>query len=344
MPGNVKNGRSEQMRHEKASNLLRLARLLAASAEGLTLDEISERLGVGRRTAERMRDAVRDVFPQMEEVDDPPTRRFRIPSGLDGLFQSPTSEELVALRTAADSLEALGADARAAALKTLEQKVLSATRAAARRRLAPDFEALLQAEMIAVQAGPRPFENEAVLGAVREAIKSLRMLRFRYDGGSTPGRVREVAPYGLLFGRSNYLVAAEADGDARNWRLDRIAEIEVLERTGSRPEDFSLQAYADESFGIYHDAIEDVRLRILPHGADEALCWRFHANQAVRPQPDGTVEVSFRASGMLELAWHLFTWGDKVEILAPASLRATMAEQLDLAREALDRISGQATS
>ena len=65
------------MRHEKAGRLLELARLLASTAEGLTLDEIAERLGVGRRTAERMRDAVREVFPQMEEVEDPPTRRFR---------------------------------------------------------------------------------------------------------------------------------------------------------------------------------------------------------------------------------------------------------------------------
>jgi predicted DNA-binding transcriptional regulator YafY len=333
----VKTGRSEQMRHDKASQLLHLSRLLAGSAEGLTLDEMSERLGVGRRTAERMRDAVREVFPQMEEVEDPPTRRFRIPTGLDGLFQSPTSEELVALRTAADSLQALGAEARAAALKTLEQKILSATRAPARRRLAPDFEALLQAETMAVQAGPRPFEDETVLSAVREAVKSLKMLRFRYDGGSTPGRRREVTPYGLLFGRSNYLVAAEAEGEPRNWRLDRIAEIEVLERAGVRPADFSLQAYADESFGIYHDDIEDVRLRVLPHGADDALCWRFHANQKVRRLADGSVEVAFRASGMLELAWHLFTWGDKVEILAPKSLRQTMAEQLDLAREALFR-------
>jgi len=324
------------MRHDKASRLLLLARLLAGSAEGLTLDEMSERLEVGRRTAERMRDAVREVFPQMEEVDDPPTRRFRIPTGLDGLFQSPTSEELVALRTAADSLQALGAEARAAALKTLEQKILSATRAAARRRLAPDFEALLQAETIAVQAGPRPFEDQTVLSTVREAVKSLKTLRFRYDGGSTPGRFREVTPYGLLFGRSNYLVAAETEGEPRNWRLDRIAEIELLDRVGVRPADFSLQAYADESFGIFHDAIEDVRLRILPHGAEDALCWRFHANQTVKRLEDGSVEVAFRASGMLELAWHLFTWGDKVDILAPPSLRTTMAEQLDLAREALE--------
>ena len=209
------------MRHEKAGQLLALARMLAATAEGLTLDEMAERLGVGRRTAERMRDAVRDIFPQMEEVDDPPTRRFRIPAGLDGLFQAPTAEELAALSAAAEVFAQQGASARAGALKSLEQKVLSATRAGARRRLAPDLEALLQAETIAVQAGPRPFEDEAVLSAVREGLLSMRTLRFRYEGGSQPGRMREVTPFGLLFGRSNYLVADEGQGP-RNWRLDRI--------------------------------------------------------------------------------------------------------------------------
>jgi predicted DNA-binding transcriptional regulator YafY len=31
---------------------------------------------------------------------------------------------------------------------------------------------------------------------------------------------------------------------------------------------------------------------------------------------------------MLELAWHLFTWGDGVEIVAPASLRDPDGEEL----------------
>ena len=53
------------MRHEKATRLLELARLLASSAEGLTLDEMAGSMGVGRRTAERMRDAVREAFPQI---------------------------------------------------------------------------------------------------------------------------------------------------------------------------------------------------------------------------------------------------------------------------------------
>jgi predicted DNA-binding transcriptional regulator YafY len=321
------------MRHEKAGRLLELARMLAATAEGLTLDEMAERLGVGRRTAERMRDAVRDVFPQLEEVDDPPTRRFRIPAGLDGLYQAPTAEELAALAAAAEVFAQQGAAARAGALKSLEQKVLSATRAAARRKLAPDLEALLQAETIAVQAGPRPFEDEAVLATVREALLSLRGLRFRYEGGATPGRVREVTPYGVLFGRSNYLVADEGQGP-RNWRLDRIGDIAVTERAAARPQGFSLQAYADESFGIYQDDTADVVLRVTPAGAEDALRWRFHANQVVESQADGSVIVRFRASGMLELAWHLFSWGDKVRVLAPEALRATLVEQIDIARRA----------
>jgi predicted DNA-binding transcriptional regulator YafY len=41
--------------------------------------------------------------------------------------------------------------------------------------------------------------------------------------------------------------------------------------------------------------------------------------------------VRFQASGMKELAWHLFTWGDKVEILAPPSLKDAMLGELDLA-------------
>jgi predicted DNA-binding transcriptional regulator YafY len=323
------------MRHEKATRLLDLARMLAGSAEGLTLDEMAQNLDVGRRTAERMRDAVWAAFPQMEALDDPPTKRFRIPSGLDGVFQTPTAEELAALRTAADSYKASGAESRAASLYALEGKLLSALRGAARRKVAPDVEALVQAETIAVHAGPRPYEDQALLAAIRNAIKGLSALSFRYEGGSTPGRTREVTPLGVLFGRSNYLVASEGQGGRpRSWRLDRMSDLKVLDRPAPPPEDFSLQAFADESFGIYHDEIQDVVLRIKPARAEDALRWRFHATQQVKPEADGSVTVTFRAGGMRELSWHLFTWGDALEIVAPPVLKAMMIEELRVAGRA----------
>ncbi|MGH6987552.1 MAG: helix-turn-helix transcriptional regulator [Caulobacteraceae bacterium] len=319
------------MRHDKAQNLLRLARALAASAEGLTLDEIAAATGLGRRTAERMRDAVRELFPDLEEIDDPPRRRFRIPRGLDGAFQTPSAEEMSALRSAAELLAAQGAGVRAGALIGLEAKILGRMRSGARSRLAPDLEALVQAEAIAAHAGPRPFEDGAILGAVRSAILALRTLRFTYHGGATPGRAREVSPLGILFGRSNYLVAAEAQREPRTWRFDRMEKIEVGEQAASPPPDFSLSDFAAESFGIFHGGAEDVVLRIAKARAADALSWRFHARQEIEPLADGRVEVRFRAAGMLELAWHLFTWADEVEIAAPESLRALMVGLLERA-------------
>ena len=315
------------MRHDKASQVLELARMLGSTAEGLTLDEMAAELGVARRTVERMRDAVAAVFPQLEIVDERP-RRFRIPSGLDGLYQAPTAEELAALRRAAEGYAASGQGGSAGALRGLERKILSATRNAARRRLAPDLEALIQAEAIAVHAGPRPFEDETVLGVIRESLLAGRRLRFRYQGGRTPGVEREVTPCGLLFARSNYLVAAEGDKEPMNWRLDLVREPKVLQRPALPPPGFSLQAYADQSFGIYRDAVEEVVLRFRPEAAEGALRWRFHAGQAVETEADGSVLVRFRASGMRELAWHLFTWGPTVEIIAPERLREVLVGEL----------------
>ena len=36
---------------------------------------------------------------------------------------------------------------------------------------------------------------------------------------------------------------------------------------------------------------------------------------------DGSLTVRFRAAGHLEMAWHLYQWGEAVEVLAPERLR-----------------------
>jgi predicted DNA-binding transcriptional regulator YafY len=35
---------------------------------------------------------------------------------------------------------------------------------------------------------------------------------------------------------------------------------------------------------------------------------------------DGSVTVKFRAGGSLEMAWHLYQWGEHVEVLEPKQL------------------------
>ena len=53
----------------------------------------------------------------------------------------------------------------------------------------------------------------------------------------------------------------------------------------------------------------------------------------------GGLDVRFRSGGMLELAHHLFTWGDTVQVLAPENLRDLLLEKL---RAALDHHLGGA--
>ena len=317
--------------------VIELARRMAASAEGLTLDEMGEGLGLTRRSLERVRDAVVALFPQTEEVSDPPTKRWRIRGGLSAFEQAPGTEELVELTRAAQGLRAVGEPGRAAALESLERKLKSAMRSTILNRLAPDLEALVRAETIAVQAGPRPFADEALLTEIRQAILAGQPLAFIYSRPGAEARRRSVTPCGVMFGRANYLVAADREtGAIRTFRLDRMSAVRAEDGVAAPPPGFDLQVFASQSFGIYQDEIEDVVLRISPGGADEARAWRWHPTQTLEDQADGGVVVRFRASGMRELAWHLFTWGDQVTIVAPQRLKAVMAGELDAARRAVD--------
>ncbi len=326
------------MRHDKAAQVIELARRMAASAEGLTLDEMAVEMRVGRRTAERMRDAVGALFPAMDEMSDPPTKRWRIRGGLSAFEQAPETTELVELSKAAQGLRAAGEIGRAAALEGLERKLKSAMRSTTLNRLAPDLEALVRAETIAVQAGPRPSADESVLAEIRNAILAQRPLGFTYSRPGAEPRRRSVAPCGLMFGRANYLVALDRkSGEIRTFRLDRMSDVTAEDGLSTPPPGFDLSVFASQSFGIYQDAIEDVVLRVTPQGAAEARAWRWHPTQTLEDQADGGVVVRFSASGMRELAWHLFSWGDQVTILQPGRLKDVMAEALAAAGRALTR-------
>lgn len=322
------------MRQEKAARLLDLARFLAASTIGLTLDEMAEKMEVKRRTVERMRDRLVELFPDLEEISDPPTKRWRLPKGMESFMLSPDAEELAALKSAHELLAPTNAQA-ASALNRLEAKVLAALGSRQKNRLETDIEALMQAEAIAVQPGPRPMVDVRTLRVLRDALLSLKQLSFRYVGGSGPPRERIVVPYGILFGGEAYLVARETakpdDSAPVMWRIDRIETPGILATPGGPPDDFSLQDYAHRSFGVFQEPTCDVVLRVFPAAAEEARRYLFHPGQRISEEPDGSLTVYLHGGGLRELAWSLFRWGGKLEIISPPRLSALMVEALDLA-------------
>ncbi len=143
-------------------------------------------------------------------------------------------------------------------------------------------------------------------------------------------------PYGLLYGHRVYLVAAFPRTDEPvNYRLDRMSEVRVSDATGTRPRGFNLDAYAARSFGVFQEEPYDVVLRFVPEVADEVAAFQFHPTQTLTREADGSTIVRFRAGGLREMAWHLFTWGEALTIEKPEPLRSMMKDMIALSIRAL---------
>ncbi|MHC2519012.1 helix-turn-helix transcriptional regulator [Bradyrhizobium diazoefficiens] len=321
------------MRYEKLEALLRVALDMRGSAEGISLEEIQRSYGISRRTAERMRDAIERVFPQMEQANPGEIpKRWRIRSGPVGNLAGVSSEELVALTTAAQIAKRDNVADLSARLETLAAKLKSLIRPEVARRIGPDLEALMEAEGIALRPGPRLAIPNALLEDLRHAILACKKIRLHYRARGTGKLSRQlVCPYGFLYGNRHYLVAyslSEGISDYRLFSLANIEKIEVQEAPFRRRRDFSLQTFAERSFGVFQEDPLDVKWHFTPQSAPDARQYLFHPTQVFEDQSDGSLVVRFRAGGALEMCWHLFTWGDQVRIIEPKQLRTMQRQQL----------------
>ena len=313
------------VRYEKADNLLQLALDMQAARSGLSLADIQERYAVGRRTAQRMRDAILRNFPQAEEVPTgEKTKRWRIPDGVLDKLVSFSAEELADLESAIQILRQNNLEDRAATLEGVASKLSILMRPEIARRVEPDLEVLLEAEGLAMRPGPRPRVSGLVVNELREAIKACKQVTLHYRNRQNRRlNKRRVHPYGFLLGHRHYLVAYHVHPKANDFALFSLPSIkraEMLTDGFERDPDFSLSTFAEQSFGVFQEEPFDVVWRFTPEAAANAQEFLFHPNQVQEQQKDGSLLVSFRAGGELEMAWHLYAWGDEVEVLQPQHL------------------------
>lgn len=312
------------MAFAKALELLRLADFAAAHHMGVSLDQIREEFGVSHRTAQRMTAALEAAFPHAIQVVEDADRRKRWTTARDvplARLALSGESELEALDLAVARLRDDGDTRQAAALSALRHRLVAALPPSSARRYEADAEAMLEAHGMAARPGPNVRIDDAVAEVIAESLRGPTRLAFSYRG-----KRRLVEPYGILLGARRYLVAQLADesGGFRHFRIDMIEAPEDTGEWFAREPGFSLSAHAARAFGSYQDDSEfgPVIWRFSPEVADRAAEWRFHPNQQTRRLDDGGLEVRFEASGWLEMAWHLYQWGDSVEVIAPEGLRA----------------------
>ncbi len=171
-----------------------------------------------------------------------------------------------------------------------------------------------------------------ILQSLRQAILAGVWVNtdHRARGSGKLSRDVWLGPLALLLGEGRqYLVAwSDYQEDVRLFALAGFERIELGDEAFERPEGFDLQAYLAQSFGVFQEEVQDVVWRFTPEAAPEARRFRFHPSQVLENASDGSLIVRFRAGGMLEMCWHLFRWGDQVEVLEPEGLREMYAGML----------------
>jgi predicted DNA-binding transcriptional regulator YafY len=319
----------DDARYGRLGDLLELCVALQGSALGLTLDDVAERYGVGRRTATRMLQALQAALG-VDAFDHPvgpgAHKRWRLRHRVTAELVDFGADDLAALDVAAEQAARDGRDGDAASLRATLEKLRALLRRDVASRLEPDVEALIEAQGFATRPGPRPRVERALVEQLRQALLACRKLRLLYRGEARQrAHGYTIWPLGLLYGTWHYLVAwNEARGKPVLFRLSRIERAELLDERFEPPEAFDLRAFAERSFGVFQEDPVDVVWRFRPAAAAEAREHVFHPRQETETQADGSLLVRFRAGGLREMAWHLFTWGGDVEVVAPAVLRTEL--------------------
>ena len=142
------------MRYDRVADIVRLAIRLQGTWSGLTLADMQREFEVSRRTAERLRDAVVEVFGPLEAVESEDTRRhWRLRAPVLRSLVSLSAEELAELGAAAAALHRTGLEERALMLHRLADKLRALLETDARSRIELDLQALTEAEGAGDAAG-----------------------------------------------------------------------------------------------------------------------------------------------------------------------------------------------
>jgi predicted DNA-binding transcriptional regulator YafY len=181
------------------------------------------------------------------------------------------------------------------------------------------------------------------LEKLRRAIREHRSVDMKYQTSQVPHPTqRGLDPYALVhrWGWWYVIGFCHVHKEIRTFRVDRISEISLLDRTFNPLPEFNLQEYLKNEMQSQPQIIARLRFEAAHANiiAGNQSYW-----EMVEPQPDGSVEVTFLSPTLEWAASTTLAYGPAVEVLEPPELRDMVMEWLDATAKkyAMTKISQQ---
>ena len=310
----------DKPRYSRVTDIIELIILMQSKVAGVSLNDIQEEFNVSRRTAERMRDSVLNLLPQVGEIPtDSRVKRWGFINYSMNELVSFSKDEIATLeklKQNCDKISKKDLSTITNKIKTLNQKKLNS--------LEQEIEFILNCEGYAVKQSPNYKIDLDSISTIREAIRGSFKLSGKYND-----KDKILSPLGLLFGEKIYLVAIEDNkgGEPFTYLLHRFQNLKLTNKKFDS-NGFNLREFAKKSFGVFQGKIYNVKLNFDATAAEDASNYNFHPSQKGKWEKDGSYTVTFKASGDKHIIWNLFKWGDTVKIIAPKELKKKYKEYL----------------
>jgi len=310
----------DKPRYSRVTDIIELIILMQSKVAGVSLNDIQEEFDVSRRTAERMRDSVLNLLPQVGEIPtDSRVKRWGFINYSMNELVSFSKDEIATLeklKQNCDKISKKDLSTITNKIKTLNQKKLNS--------LEQEIEFILNCEGYAVKQSPNYKIDLDSISTIREAIRGSFKLSGKYND-----KEKILSPLGLLFGEKIYLVAIEDNkgGEPFTYLLHRFQNLKLTNKKFDS-NGFDLREFAKKSFGVFQGEIYNVKLNFDATAAEDASNYNFHPTQKGKWEKDGSYTVTFKASGDKHIIWNLFKWGDTVKIIAPKELKKKYKEYL----------------
>ncbi len=307
-------------RLNKTEQIIELAMMFQNSYCGLCIEDIEHHFECSRRSAERMKALLFDLFP--EKVEEVPTfekkKRWRFIKGTMNALISFTADDFANL----EYLKGLSNDDnKRKELDELIAKIKALTPQKNLQSLDTDVSAIMESEGFAVRQYSGVNIEPKILEELRTSMLAFKKIQFNYP---VKGEIKTITlnPYGLVIADKYYLVGYnEYVGDLRQYRVDKISNLTILDEYFEKDEKFSLTEYCKNSFSIYQEDPITITLEFDKSVAEAVLNYHFHPTQKMKQLENGNVQVKFTCGGKYAICHELFKWGGKVQIKKPVELK-----------------------
>lgn len=275
--------------------------------------DVAESLGVSEDTL------ARDLRTLVTRFDDGPggfVEGVRLAFGADTvqleshLFKRPmglTADEIGALEVGLAALQQELPPHEAAVARQARQRLAEA---------AADYSQVEDAALHVASQLVASDREGALLTELRKAITLCVKIRLVYRGKHAPdGAARELNPFGVVFSRGRWFLLGSKStaGELRIFRLDRIAEISLLDESAAIPHEFNLDNVLLEGRGILNRTVESLTVKYSPSIAR----WIAEREDA-QMLDDGAAVIKYP---LLDDDWavrHTLQYADEAELMSPA--------------------------